>query len=216
MAPPRDMGQAREAAHEELLMTNDRLIACLQEMRDRDGLRDDDFETIDQVIEALYRCDVANSAVEPSCNCSMGSMEYQHHALTCPVFVASVSLRHEAGCAIFSATGNPACSCGALTRSPPPAGLANLLKTPTANDCFEAVNAMIKTGDLGGNGLDKNAERNGLILAANAIAALIHPPHENSKVHVMSAFHCDFGCDVPAHKPGCPFYKGAPNRPGES
>jgi hypothetical protein len=33
------------------------------------------------------------------------------------------------------------------------------------------------------------------------------------KVHVLSAFHCDFGCDVPSHKPGCPFYVNRPAEP---
>lgn len=63
----------------------------------------------------------------------------------------------------------------------PPAGMAAILKTPTANDCWEAVNALIKPGDLGGNGCDQNAQRNGLILAANVIAALIHPQTEGSR-----------------------------------
>jgi len=34
-----------------------------------------------------------------------------------------------------------------------------------------------------------------------------HMKRVAGKVHVMSAFHCDFGCDVPSHKPGCPFYE---------
>lgn len=50
---------------------------------------------------------------------------------------------------------------------------------PSAVDCFAAVNALIKTGDLGGNGCDMNAQRNGLILAANTIAALLHPSSAN-------------------------------------
>jgi hypothetical protein len=33
----------------------------------------------------------------------------------------------------------------------------------------------------------------------------------DSKVRKISVFHCDFGCDVPSHKPGCPFYKGGLN-----
>ena len=34
---------------------------------------------------------------------------------------------------------------------------------------WNAVNAFIKPGDLGGNGCDQNAQRNGLILAANLL-----------------------------------------------
>jgi hypothetical protein len=29
------------------------------------------------------------------------------------------------------------------------------------------------------------------------------------KVRQLSAFHCDFGCANPSHKPGCPFFKGS-------
>lgn len=36
-------------------------------------------------------------------------------------------------------------------------------------DCWETVNALIKPGQLQGNGWDKTAERNGIILAANAL-----------------------------------------------
>lgn len=34
------------------------------------------------------------------------------------------------------------------------------------------------------------------------------------KVRTLSAFHCDYGCKVPAHQPGCPFHK-RPNNTGE-
>jgi hypothetical protein len=60
----------------------------------------------------------------------------------------------------------------------------------TAVDCFAVVNALIKPGDLGGNGLDKNAERNGLILAANAIAALLHPPPVEPGWHHCETCQC--------------------------
>jgi len=39
--------------------------------------------------------------------------------------------------------------------------------------CWEEINKMIKSGDLLGDGLDKHAERNGFILAANTIEKLI-------------------------------------------
>lgn len=32
------------------------------------------------------------------------------------------------------------------------------------------------------------------------------PTTQTAHVRKISAFHCDFGCDVPSHKPGCPFY----------
>lgn len=37
-------------------------------------------------------------------------------------------------------------------------------------ECWDAINANIKEGDLGGSGWDKNAERNGMVLAANILA----------------------------------------------
>lgn len=43
----------------------------------------------------------------------------------------------------------------------------------TANDCWEAINALIKPGPLQGDGIDKTAERNGLIFAANVIADMM-------------------------------------------
>lgn len=70
-------------------------------------------------------------------------------------------------------------------------------RQPTANECWEAVNALIKPGDLGGNGCDKTAERNGLILAANAIAALIHPPVAVKANETKAVPHCPTcACDV--------------------
>jgi hypothetical protein len=42
-------------------------------------------------------------------------------------------------------------------------------------DCWETVNAMIKKGPLQGNGCDDTAQRNGIILAANALYYKRHP-----------------------------------------
>ncbi len=47
--------------------------------------------------------------------------------------------------------------------------LAGELRAASACNCWQRVNALIKQGDLPGNGCDETAERNGLILAANAI-----------------------------------------------
>ena len=41
--------------------------------------------------------------------------------------------------------------------------------------CWDAINQMIEPGDLGVSGWDKNAERNGLILASNAIMQRLNP-----------------------------------------
>ena len=38
--------------------------------------------------------------------------------------------------------------------------------------CWQSINRWIRLGDLPGNGTDKTAERNGLILAANEIAMM--------------------------------------------
>lgn len=46
-------------------------------------------------------------------------------------------------------------------------------------NCWFKVNALIKRGPLQGNGWDKTAERNGIILAANAILPSPPPPGEN-------------------------------------
>lgn len=91
----------------------------------------------------------------------------------------------------------------------------------TANECWEAVNSLIKPGaDLPGNGCDGVAERNGLILAANQIAELIQkrgevktpspqfPYQKNvqgSNVHynhgrpsqVGTCLHCGYALDLP-------------------
>lgn len=37
--------------------------------------------------------------------------------------------------------------------------------------CWQEINSMIVSGELPGNGTDKAAQRNGLVLAANALAA---------------------------------------------
>ena len=42
---------------------------------------------------------------------------------------------------------------------------------------WEAINQWIKPGDLGGNGYDKNAQRNGMILAANVLMERIERPN---------------------------------------
>ena len=39
---------------------------------------------------------------------------------------------------------------------------------------WRTVNKLIEPGDLGGNGCDNNATRNGIILSANALMASIH------------------------------------------
>lgn len=42
-------------------------------------------------------------------------------------------------------------------------------------ECMEEINALIKFGKLDGNGSDKTAERNGLILAFNEISGRTSP-----------------------------------------
>ena len=42
---------------------------------------------------------------------------------------------------------------------------------------WDAVNQWIKPGDLGGNGCDMNAQRNGLILASNLLMDRIRGPN---------------------------------------
>lgn len=52
------------------------------------------------------------------------------------------------------------------------AGILRDRATAIARDRQEAwleINALIKSGDLGGNGCDMNAQRNGLVLAANVL-----------------------------------------------
>ena len=44
----------------------------------------------------------------------------------------------------------------------------------------------------------------GTVLAAHSAGNYYCPP---GKVRALSAFHCDYGCKVPQHQPGCPFYK---------
>jgi hypothetical protein len=70
-----------------------------------------------------------------------------------------------------------------------------LLRGPTANDCWEAVNALIKPGQLQGNGFDDTATRNGLVMAANAIGALLHPSPEKTPADVLQVWECD-SCKV--------------------
>lgn len=55
--------------------------------------------------------------------------------------------------------------------SPPPASS----EPPRVCNCWETISALIKPGELSGNGCDKTAERNGLILAANTLFAKRHP-----------------------------------------
>ena len=58
------------------------------------------------------------------------------------------------------------CKCGGP-------GMPPLSNAKTRNDerkkIWNEISRQIKFGDLGGNGCDKNAERNGLILASNII-----------------------------------------------
>lgn len=75
-------------------------------------------------------------------------------------------------------------------------------KTASAQDAWNAIDALIKPGDLGGNGLDKTAERNGLILAANAIAGLpgvsplkSSPEKSNAADDEVHGWQCG-GCNV--------------------
>lgn len=55
------------------------------------------------------------------------------------------------------------------------AGRADALK-----EAWDCVNGMIQFGHIGGNGCDPSAQRNGLVLATNAIMALRHPQPDNS------------------------------------
>lgn len=51
---------------------------------------------------------------------------------------------------------------------------ARATQPPGVCSCWETINALIKPGELQGNGCDQTAQRNGLILAANAILAKRH------------------------------------------
>ncbi len=45
----------------------------------------------------------------------------------------------------------------------------------TIKVCWDAIDERIVSGPLPGNGLDKTAERNGLIIASNILADLLGP-----------------------------------------
>lgn len=47
-----------------------------------------------------------------------------------------------------------------------------------AEECYSEIEKLIKPGDLGGNGCDGNAQRNGYILAAQVIRAKFALSHE--------------------------------------
>lgn len=61
-------------------------------------------------------------------------------------------------------------------------------------DAWNRINSMIRPGDIGGNGCDKTAERNGLILAANAVMEMIDgplsPPTDAEVEVVTKAYGC--------------------------
>lgn len=50
-----------------------------------------------------------------------------------------------------------------------PPSIEQEIRADERRKCWEEVSSMIRPGDLGGSGWDKNAERNGLILAASRI-----------------------------------------------
>lgn len=41
-------------------------------------------------------------------------------------------------------------------------------------DCWNEINAQIKQGPLSGDGCDKQAERNGMVMASNILALKLH------------------------------------------
>jgi|GEM_PF-5072623 len=58
---------------------------------------------------------------------------------------------------------------------PPFGGLATREMARAAIDAVhQEVSGLIQTGDLGGNGCDKNAERNGIVLVANVLFSAMH------------------------------------------
>lgn len=59
---------------------------------------------------------------------------------------------------------------------------------------WEAINALIKVGPLPGNGCDETAQRNGLILAANILAARIEQKKAREVEH--SSLTDDRGYDI--------------------
>ena len=52
---------------------------------------------------------------------------------------------------------------------------AEAARQEALKDAWDVVNALIVFGQLEGNGTDQTAERNGLVLAANAVMRLSHP-----------------------------------------
>ena len=54
---------------------------------------------------------------------------------------------------------------------------ATALMAAERQAAWDAVNKWIKPGDLGGNGWDMNAQRNGLILASNFLMDRIRGPN---------------------------------------
>lgn len=54
--------------------------------------------------------------------------------------------------------------------------VATAARQQAATHCWKTINSAIVQGPLSGNGLDKNAERNGVVLAANLIFPLAFPP----------------------------------------
>ncbi len=67
---------------------------------------------------------------------------------------------------------NPASAIGSMSGTT--AGVPNPLpqqREAIIKECWDTIDALIVSGHLPGNGCDKTAERNGLIFAANALAA---------------------------------------------
>lgn len=57
---------------------------------------------------------------------------------------------------------------GVTTTPPPEADVATL------EQAWKEIDALIRRGELSGNGCDQQAERNGIVLAANKLQELIH------------------------------------------
>lgn len=53
------------------------------------------------------------------------------------------------------------------------ANFARLVAAAERKAAWEAVNALIVPGDIGGNGTDPTAQRNGIVLAANVLMSRI-------------------------------------------
>lgn len=58
-----------------------------------------------------------------------------------------------------------------------------VLSSASAKDCWDVIDRLIVKGQLPGNGTDRTAERNGLILAANEILKLVHERLEDGTGH---------------------------------